>query len=79
MGRIQFDFRFEGHYRPTLQRVPSKAHLRRARQHLEGRSFRSPLSLLLFRRNGVQGEMPSLTLRIFHLLGVDMAQAKWLR
>jgi integrase len=31
-SRIHFDFKFEGvRYRPTLQRLPSEANLRRAR------------------------------------------------
>jgi integrase len=34
-GRIQFDFVFEGvRYRPSLQRPPSEANLRRARERL---------------------------------------------
>jgi hypothetical protein len=35
-GRIQFDFMFEGvRYRPSIQRPPSEANLRRARERLE--------------------------------------------
>jgi integrase len=35
-GRIQFDFMFEGvRYRPSVQRPPSEANLRRARERLE--------------------------------------------
>jgi hypothetical protein len=34
-GRIQFDFTFEGvRYRPSIQRPPSEANLRRAHQRL---------------------------------------------
>jgi len=35
-NRIQFDFEFEGvRYRPTVERIPSEANLRRARKQLE--------------------------------------------
>ena len=35
--RIQFDFEYEGvRYRPTLQRAPTEANLRRARLQLNG-------------------------------------------
>ena len=35
--RIQFDFEFEGvRYRPTLERAPTEANLRRARLQLQG-------------------------------------------
>jgi integrase len=35
-GRIQFDFMFEGvRYRPSIQRLPSEANLRRARERIE--------------------------------------------
>ena len=36
-NRIQFDFEFEGvRYRPTLERAPTEANLRRARLQLQG-------------------------------------------
>ena len=36
-NRIQFDFEFEGvRYRPTLERSPTEANLRRARLQLQG-------------------------------------------
>jgi integrase len=35
-NRIQFDFRFEGvRYRPTLERIPNEANLRRAHEQLK--------------------------------------------
>ncbi len=37
ISRIQFDFEFEGvRYRPTLERAPTEANLRRARPQLQG-------------------------------------------
>ncbi len=48
-NRIQFDFEFEGvRYRPTLERAPTEANLRRARLQLQGIKERIARGTFLF-------------------------------